>query len=334
MKVVDYGVFHNDKDDDWMVKDGSGWYGTAANSIFHCLTQGATATNATGITSVFAVWGTAAGGSQLLGGYEASYGLQREYEASSDVAANVAKPIMVGQATHRNTTQSDIGYESLAFLNGGKVVPVDAAPSGEYDVVSILSPYAMECASLGCSRYRNKAGGLQMGELILYTKMLTADEAKRVDAYLNYKWFGRVPDATLLPAQVGVLDVAEGATVVVDGNAPIVCSSLSGAGTVAGAVELAADAVIEVPVNADGTVTATLSVSGAVDMSKGGVVRLMRHSSPLADGEWLIVSSSVVELGGTWTIEGYTGTKVIRLSRRADGLWLSVRGRGLIITVK
>ena len=334
MKVVDYGAFHNYLDDDWMVKDGSGWYGTAANSIFHCLTQGATATNATGITSVFAVWGTAAGGNQLLGGYNQTAGLQREYVASSDVAANIAKPIMVGQATHRNTTQSDIGYESLAFLNGGKVVPVDAAPSGAYDVVSILSPYTMSCASIGCRGIRTTSGGLQMGELILYTKMLTADEAKRVDAYLNYKWFGRTPGAAFLPAQVGVLDVAEGATVVVDGNAPIVCSSLSGAGTVSGSVALAEDAVIEVPVNADGTVTGALTVSGDVDMSKGGVVRLTLHGSPLADGEWLLVSSSAVDLGGTWTIEGYTGTKVIHLSRRADGLWLSVKDRALIIIVR
>lgn len=331
MKVVDYGVFHNDKDDDWNAS--SGWYGTTGSSVFHRLTRGTTVTNATGITSLFAVWGTAAGGNQLLGGYEASYGLRRDCEVSSDVAANVAKPIMVGQATHRNTTQSDIGYESLAFLNGGKVVPVDAAPSGEYDVVSILSPYAMECASLGCSRYRNKAGGLQMGELILYTKMLTADEAKRVDAYLNYKWFGRVPDATLLPAQVGVLDVAEGATVVVDGNAPIVCSSLSGAGTVAGAVELAADAVIEVPVNADGTVTDTLSVSGAVDMSKGGTILLTGHVSALAQGMYHLISSSAM-ISGTWIVEGYSGRKQISVHQQDDGLWLRVAGRGLILTFR
>ena len=334
MKVVDYGAFHNSLDDDWNASGG--WYGATSDSVFHRLKQGSAATNATGLTSVFAVWGTAAGGNQLLGGYETTYGLDRDVVVSSDVAGNVAKPIMAGANSQRSASQSNIGYESLAFLNGRKVVPVDAAPSGSFDVVSILSPYAMHCASIGCQRYRTKVGGLAMGELILYRKMLTSDEAKRVDAYLNCKWFGREPtDPALTPASVGALEVASGATVAVEGNAPLVCSALTGAGTVSGDVALAADALIEVPVNADGSITQVLTVSGAADLTNGGTLDLAGYADSLADGSYLLIACPSVYKDGAWAVTGYTGSgKQLKLRAAADGLRLDVKRLATMLIVR
>jgi hypothetical protein len=173
-----------------------------------------------------------------------------------------------------------------------------------------------------------------MGELICYSNPLTTDEARRIDSYLNYKWFGREPDAWNRPAHVGVLDVAAGATVNVEGDAPIVCSSLRGAGTVNGDVKIAEDAAFEVFVNQDGSITTGPSVSGAVDMSHGGVIRLTGYVEALAVGEYLLVASSSVNIGGEWTIEGYTGKKKAFLKRRGSGLWFCLASDGFALTFR
>ena len=337
MKVVDYGNFHNDKDEDWPINQ-SGWYGEEPQRVAHVLKNG----NVTGVTNatvsaVFAVWGTAAGGNQLVGGYhQQGNGFERDYTNSTLVAENIAMPILAKKDNYsqRQSRNAAISFESLSFKNGNEIILTETPPSGTYDVVSILSPYTMGCSSLGFYGTGKKSGGLQMGELILYATPITTDEARRIDAYLNYKWFGREPDALCRPAHVGALDVTEGATVNIDGNAPIVCSGLSGAGTVNGDVKIAGGSVFEVVVNQDGSITSGPSVTGAVDMSNGGVVRLTGKTNALAVGEYLLVSSSSVNLGGAWTVGGYDGKKRVALHRRGDGLWLTVSTAGLLIMVR
>ena len=337
MKVVDYGAFHNDLDDDWKVKDASGWYGQASNAVVHVLRNGNTTavTNLTGITGVFGVWGTAAGGNQLLGGWDmAGSGLTRDYVVSSNVAGNISKPILKDEQAYRYTFNSAVSYEALSLMNGNDIILTRDPPSGTYDIVSFITPYAVNCSSLGGLGIRTKVGGLQMGELILYDKMLTTDEARLVDAYLNYKWFGRQPGVICRPATVGALDVASGATVNVSGNGPLVCSSLTGAGTVNGAVELSANAVFEVPVNADGMITQTLTISGTVDLSKGGAVRLTGDTSKFTTGSYKLIASSGLIPGSEWTVDGYTGRKVLKLRVKADGLYLKVIEQGLSVVIR
>ena len=87
------------------------------------------------------------------------------------------------------------------------------------------------------------------------------------------------------------------------------------------------------PVNANGTITQTLTVSGAVDMSKGGVILLTGQESALVNGEYHLIASSEVS-GGDWVVNGYTGKRVLTLRKRSDGLWLYVSRRGLNISIR
>ena len=330
MKVVDYGEFHNKNDNDW---SATAWANNS-KTVRHELRNASVGTSAR-ISAVFAVWGTAAGGNQLLGGVQyRGNGLTRDYVASDDVAGNIAKPILNGGDNHRTKFNSAISFNSLALKNGNEVILTETPPSGTYDVVSILSSYDVEWSTLGFYSAGEKAGGLQMGELICYSDPLTTDEARRIDAYLNYKWFGREPDVWNRPAHVGVLDVAAGATVNVVGDAPIVCSALSGAGTVNGDVRIGGDTVFEVFVNADGSISPGPAVSGAVDMSHGGTVCLTGYVNALAVGDYQLIASSSVNFGGEWTIEGYEGRKKIVLRKRSDGLWLSLVNDAFIIIIR
>ncbi len=330
MKVVDYGEFHNKNDNDW---SATAWANNS-KTVRHELRNAGGGTSAR-ISAVFAVWGTAAGGNQLLGGVQyRGNGLTRDYVASDDVAGNIAKPILNDGDNHRTKFNSAISFNSLALKNGNEVILTETPPSGTYDVVSILSSYDVEWSTLGFYSTGEKAGGLQMGELICYSDPLTTDEARRIDAYLNYKWFGREPGATCRAAHVGVLDVAAGATVNVEGNAPIVCSALKGAGTVNGDVRIGGDTVFEVFVNADGSISPGPAVSGAVDMSHGGTVRLTGYVNALAVGDYQLIASSSVNFGGEWTVEGYEGRKKIVLRKRSYGLWLSLVNDAFVIIIR
>ena len=330
--VVDYGAFHSDRDGDSWPKNSSGWCGS--DWVAHLLKNGSAVTNAP-IAAAFAVWGTSADVIQMFGGYnQQGTGLLRDYTNSTLVAENIAKPILGDKNNHGQSFSSAINRSSLALLNGNEILLQETPPSGAYDVVSFLSPYKPGCSSLGFSGAASRSGGLQMGELILYADSITTEEARRIDAYLNYKWFGREPGATCRAAHVGVLDVAAGATVNVEGNAPIVCSALKGAGTVNGDVRIGGDTVFEVFVNADGSISPGPAVSGAVDMSHGGVVRLTGYVSALAVGDYQLIASSSVNFGGEWTVEVYEGKKKVALRKRSDGLWLSLVNDAFIIIIR
>ena len=334
MKVVDYGPLRTENDEG-AAKDANNWWFTAGDCSAQVFTHdGTSVTNVSGIKAAFSVWGTKYGGNQLLGGWNGKGGgLLRTQGNSANVAENVAKPLMDGAASNHSTTQSNIGYNSLALLNGKEVVPVDAHPSGTYDVVSILSPYPMECSSLGTYDMRNRINGLQVGELLLYTRQIGEDEVRAVDAYLNWKWFGRTPPPRFRPATLGALVVDAGATLTVDGNAPLTVGRISGAGTVNGAVALAENAVFEVPVEADGRITRTLTVSGAVDLSKGGMVQLTGAVEKLATGKYRLIASERLGSVNSWTVTGYRGRKILTLKTKADGLWLDVVNGGMVLFV-
>ena len=336
MKVVDYGPLKTEKDEG-ASKEGSGWWFTADQCSAQTFTRdGNSITNVSGIKAAFSVWGTKYGGNQMLGGWGDGKGggLVRAQGNSADVAANIAKPIMDGADGQHSASQSNIGYNSLAFLNGEEVVPVNAHPSGTYDVISILSPYPLECSSLGGYGNRSKINGLQVGEMLLYTRQIGEDEARAVDAYLNWKWFGRTPPPRFRPATLGALVVDAGATLTVDGNAPVTVGRISGAGTVNGAVTLAENAVFAVPVEADGKITQTLTVSGALDLSKGGTVQLTGDSvGNLKAGKYRLIASAQLGAVGSWTVTGYAGRKILKLKADASGLWLEVVNCGLVLFV-
>ena len=79
--------------------------------------------------------------------------------------------------------------------------------------------------------------------------------------------------------------------------------TFSGGGTVTGALALAADAVIEVSVAPNDTIQ-PVTISGTVDLSNGGIVRLVGDASRLR-GDYTLVScpSLTATSAGTWTVE-------------------------------
>ena len=79
--------------------------------------------------------------------------------------------------------------------------------------------------------------------------------------------------------------------------------TLSGGGTVTGALALATDAVIEIAVEANNTIQ-PVTIAGTVDLSNGGIVRLVGDARRLR-GDYVLVScpSLTAASAGTWRVE-------------------------------
>ena len=184
-----------------------------------------------------------------------------------------------------------------ARINGVDVNPFTTGVTHQGDLVSLVTrePIYGDALSSGWSHtYQNAdvfySGAQQLGEYLLFRKTLSQERARRIEAYLRQKWFGEETVGYRAPKAASVF-VAAGATLELVGGAPMTVGALNGAGTISGAVKLAANTVFEVEVADDGTVP-LLTVSGAADLSAGGTVRLTGAVRKLAVGAFPILAAT------------------------------------------
>ena len=287
--------------------------------------------------SVFGVFGTKYGGNWIISGHESSRtGTQGFYR---DPTRDATKSIVMVGSTYDSQAPGYNGTfygaaQSPVITNGVKKSQIMSTGfSGGYETVGWWSPYGQTAYGIGRSWRRFWAGGLQIGEYLIYSRTLEESEVYKLDAYLGAKWFGRVSPRYAI-AKMGPLTVDSGATLDIVGGAPVMATTLSGAGTINGAVSLAENAVFEVPVEADGKITQTLTVSGAVDLSKGGMVQLTGENvKHLKAGKYRLIASAQLGAVDSWTVTGYAGRKILKLKTDASGLWLEVVHRGLVLFV-
>ncbi len=193
---------------------------------------------------------------------------------------------------------------SRTRLNGEWICPGTSGYSGGNDLLSFVSYLPITSDAYGYSNgYGVYCGGGMLGEYIAYSRGLSDRDALKVEAYLRKKWFNAdTPGFT--PAVASNLTIAAGATLNISGGAPMtVKGTFSGGGTVSGALALAADAVIEVPVAPNDTIQ-PVTISGTVDLSNGGTVRLVGDARRLR-GDYTLVScpSLTAASAGAWTVE-------------------------------
>ncbi len=99
------------------------------------------------------------------------------------------------------------------------------------DRISAIGGYDYDDAksgNWGCS------GGFQLAEMILYDKTLTEVERRDVEAYLQRKWFGKIPDGYCDGAfTLSSLTVDGNVSMENTGNAPLAVEHVKGSGTLA-----------------------------------------------------------------------------------------------------
>ena len=264
------------------------------------------------IRSVFMVQNTSNGGSSVVGDGStwSAGGMMREGWYRGRGASTV---ILTGDFSDWSNLLALVnqGSDRDNALKGGRMrlngelmnLGVDGYSGGD-DLLGYVSYYPITSNAYGHNNgHGDYCGGGMLGEYIAYSRGLSDRDALKVEAYLRKKWFNAdTPGFT--PAVASNLTVAAGATLNISGDAPMtVKGTFSGGGTVSGALALAADAVIEVAVEANDTIQ-PVTVAGTVDLSNGGIVRLVGDARRLRGDYTLVSCPSLTEASaGTWTVE-------------------------------
>ena len=281
------------------------------------------------IRTVFSVLGSKGGGNTILGGTAGrndALSLRTSKNTAlgiwRDVQAHPGDPSLPLVTTSGNTS-SQMGSiadpAKTEFHKNGVVVNQKTEPmGGGYDLYSVktITAHSMESDTLGGIHYAQSWGGVELGEIAYYERVLTPDEVADAESHLLLKWFNR-GGPYRRPAEAGALSVAAGATLSLFGGAPMTVSALSGSGTVDGDVKFASGGGLTAVVAADGTI-APLSVTGGLDVTGGGVVTLVGDVERLVVGDYVLAHAASI----TGTSSGWTCTCA------NDHLRYAVRVRG------
>lgn len=292
--------------------------------------------------SVVGLYGTARGGGQVVAGCVNSDGSGAYLSANGDYGimrggtthGGVSSDPLVSTANAGGTSPYMCADAIRARLNGEAICAIEDGFSGGWDTLSFVSYRNFGCGGLtavDCNRY---SGGQDIAETFYYKYGLSNVQAERIEAYLDKKWRG-AEKIGYRPASLASLTVDAGATVRVDGDAPLCVAALSGAGTVQGDLVLTESAVLRVVIKDDGTVD-PIAVSGSVDLSNGGTIELVGDVRSLALGEHTLVVSPSLTAGmaGNWTVAATGGKRIFSVVQTDGALKLGVSKYGFMLQVR
>lgn len=147
-------------------------------------------TNAiTTVRSVFWVFGSQAGGGFLLG-CDARWGTDEPTYANFHRGDPFDQ--VLGRLWRSGASASVRG--GVTRLNGvavnGELVPL----GGGYDLISVVATGDTRASMFAGDRnFMERTGGQRLAEVLVFTRSLSAQEVRDVEAYLSGKWFGRIP---------------------------------------------------------------------------------------------------------------------------------------------
>ena len=308
----------------------------ASNPALRMIAKSGGATAKKGLRTVVTLIGSANGGNSIVGGddstshgYNSGYGVQR----GGSYGENFSDPIVISSyGDHPSYLEPNA---VRVCTNGVPVVATTTGLSGGYDLVSFAAYDPFGMGAIAMNDYCRWVGGQEVAESFYYERGLSSEAIKGLEAYLRKKWFG-VDTPGYRPATAASLTVDAGASFEVVGGESMKVALLSGGGSVSGSLVLADNGVLEVPVAADGSV-GTLAVSGDVDLSGGGVVRLTGFQRALRGGEYVLVRAGTISAGsGEWTVTGTAlrGGCEYGVRVEAGAVVLVVRPLGSVLLVR
>ena len=286
------------------------------------------------VQTAFFVYDSSPGGGCLLGGVGSQWphkGMPHVYSTDGEKPIFYSTSSFWGGGYNHQALSNACNNGTMLFRrNGEEIHPFKTMFSKGVERVTFQYADGRRCDYIAASQdgYNTGTycGGFKFGEIILYSRVLSAAEIARVEAYLARKWSG-IETPGYGAASADALTVAAGAKVTVLGL-PLNTSAISGGGTVDGDISLAANGQITVNVAANGAVEC-LSVTGAADLAGGGTVTLSGSVPALLAGTYRIMSADTLSFGGAWTVAGGLKSNTYALSVSDNALYLTVAPHGL-----
>jgi len=207
------------------------------------------------VRSVFWVIGSQGGGGFLLG-CDTRYGTD---ENSAHFHRGDLFSQVLGRIWRNNASSNVRG--GVTRLNGVVVNGETTPLSGGFDLISLVATGDTRASMFAGDRnFWDRTGGQKLAEVLVFTRALSAQEVRDVEAYLSQKWFGRVPGGyagaqpmvmAVATDGTGKLDVAGGESLMLGGVAKGTALAKEGEGTL--------------------TVGGLSTVTGRIEVAVGGV---------------------------------------------------------------
>jgi hypothetical protein len=251
----------------------------------------------------FAVYDSAGGGGAVFGSYGNAYpqrGLPHDRSSGNIICdADNASASWCGIPAMSNAVA---GGSAVFRRNGVAIDPFSTPFLGGLERFSFRYPAGRQTIHFGVYGQGDlsAAGGVKIGELILFEQELSDAEMASTEAYLAKKWFDVDTPGYLLASAANDVCIDTGATLTVLGEG-FSATSLSGGGTIDGDVKLAEGGTLTVKITGSGTAE-TLEVLGTLALG-GGRLSIDGDERTLKVGEYEIVSAEKVAKGvGEWTL--------------------------------
>jgi hypothetical protein len=175
------------------------------------------------VRTVFWVIGSQAGGGMPLG-------TKAGADGTDFLRSDVGQPgVWNGGSSKTLSGATRIGGR---LVNGAL-----AGLGGGYQVMSLVTPEPATASAFAADRFAGadaarmaRTGGQRLGEVLVYNRVLSDVERRDVEAYLNRKWFGRLPQGYAgAGVDVARVELAGGELRSADAGAEIAIRSLLGA---------------------------------------------------------------------------------------------------------
>jgi len=272
------------------------------------------------------------GGTAFLGGINAPSDLgarygKKEVQAKS-VAELAAMPIL---ASHSTTTFAG----GATYLNGKAVDGAKTGLTGGPEVLTAMTDGTKEFP-LGCFGYylatdgtTNTDVGEIIGEVIAYNTTLDDDRRADIEAYLMWKWLGRVREGYDPIGGLSQAEISGAGKYVIDtyaGNMPKLSEDFTGT------VECKASSLAFTLAN--GEVVNPLDAKGGKLMLPAAVT--VSVSGELTDGTYTLVRAAELPAGTTFTLTGtYSEDLKVNLVRGENEVTLRIASRkGMLLILK
>lgn len=291
--------------------------------------------NSPQIKDMFFVAGSKRGGGSLAGGWGNGYPAQGLPHNSADPTAPI---LCVATESHWNMA---LNFLSTQFsnnttriqMNGARLDPFTTPFSGGYDAFSFNNVNQKTDTFGVYGQTGNFVGGLEYGEILLYTNRLSDAEIAQVEAYLQKRWFNRDTEGYLV-AEASSFVVAAGAQATIRDGA-LETAALGGAGTISGKLLLREGGTFLVDVPASGRPEGPLTVAGEVTLSETATVAFTGTPERIEPGVYpLLTATSIVGSVADWTVPKPTAGLGARIALENGQLVLHVFGAGTMLILR
>ncbi len=259
--------------------------------------------------TVFWVFGSQNGGGFLLGSYDTNNMAICDWHRGPWGNNNSLDPITTENRLYGFNAPSKI-TTGRTYIDGVLLAnPSGAAATnvlnGAYQLIETLATAGARADGLAFDRtFTERRGGQRLAELQIFNRPISDDERLAVEAYLNWKWFGRTtPNALVMPpdgASADTVRVASGATLALGGFSQMT-RVLVGGGTLSGG-NVAVSGLVDLADPDAGTLT----VNGDCTLADGVTVQVSPGHTVDVNGKLIIGGTGLLEWPDTTPVVGET----------------------------